>query len=660
MKIGTSYYPELIDEAEWEQDLDNMRAANLSVIRMLEFAWTAIEPREGCHDWAWLDRFAALAHSRQIELILCTPTATPPPWLTTQYPEVLIESRDGERRAPGGRRDADVDNPILRHYAVEIATKLGERYGNHPAVIGWQIDNELLGPEGMGTPPESHSIASTFRFRQYLKQVHGTLATLNSRWGTRFWSQEYSDWGEIGTPRNPRSTMGQVLDYSRRFSQSQVEFLKLQYDALRAVISPRQWVTHNSTAVFGRGLDHTDYHAVLDVAGWDAYPGAAGQPHMEASTSLAHDLFRSAKQKPFWVMETTAAVSTDGRKGNGTLAFFAEMRAHGADAILVWHWRNHRANAENLNDSICDYAGRPYAHRVAFLQALAARRELQAPLPADIPKRRAAILFCRDSERTALTPDPYLARHKVVSYRTVVAETYKALWQLGVAVDMVRPGDSLDGYDFVAMPSARLLSRDAAQPIRDFVARGGILLGVAKTAHQDEWGAFYPTLGEPLTDLLGFTVRRDEMYSEPLTVRLESGATVPCEPHVERIEPVSAHPVAWFAGGPLDGCVAGAINDCGEGRVYYAAGCAPALIERLTRLAVQQAGIPCVPGSLPDGVSVLPHLLDGGGVWVFNHGDQRLRVANRSIAPHDFALLTEISTPAELQRFEVDLANVPG
>jgi beta-galactosidase len=637
MKFGVSYYPELVDEAEWRTDLQNMRRAHLRIIRMLEFAWACLEPREGEYDFAWLDRFLDLAHEMGFEVVLCTPTATPPAWLTTQYPEMLIELRDGKRRHPGGRRDVDTDNEVFRYFACQIAGRLGERYGRHPAVIGWQIDNELLGPEG--EPPECHTRATTFRFRQYLKQVHGDLKTLNQRWGTRFWSQQYSDWGEITTPLNPRSTMGQVLDFSRYFSQSQKVFLRLQYEAMRETVSPEQWISHNSTAVFDRGLDHADWAQEMDVAGWDAYPCAAGRPYPEAFAALAHDWFRTARRKPFWVFETSAL---DGRI---TPAFLAEMKAHGARAVLFWHWRNHRANAEQGNNAFCDYAGRPWEDRIRFMDELVARPEMQGDLPAVLPQRRAALMFCPDAVRPRLTPDPYIQRGqaKAVSYLRVLIETYRVLWQMGIAVDVVGPMDPLDGYDLLVMPSARLLSREAGESISRFVENGGTLLGVAKTAHQDQWGAYYPRLADPLAEVLGFSIRRDIGVTDDVTVRLESGRVCSCLAYAERLENPAGEVLARFAGGGIDGEVAALTRRFGRGHVFYAAGCSADLIQHLAALAARQAKLPFAESPVDD-LALLPDLHEDR-YWLFNHTSAPVQAAGQVVLPGDFRVVESLELP---------------
>ncbi|MDR3707324.1 MAG: beta-galactosidase trimerization domain-containing protein [Capsulimonadaceae bacterium] len=151
-----------------------------------------------------------------------------------------------------------------------------------------------------------------------------------------------------------------------------------------------------------------------------------------------------------------------------------------------------------------------------------------------------------------------------ISYTTIVAEAYSVLWRLGISVDVVRPGDALDGYELVVMPSALLLGHSDAAILRSFVEQGGTLLGVAKTAHQDEWGAFYPVLGQPLGDVLGFAVNKDDGDRENLVVRWEDGQTANCLPHAECVELTTAVPFAFFEGAGLSGRAAGLVNEFGK------------------------------------------------------------------------------------------------
>jgi len=635
MKLGTSYYPELVAETEWRRDLLNMREARLSVIRMNEFAWSSLEPREGEYDFGWLDRFLDLAHKLGFEVILCTPTATPPAWFGTQYPEVYVELADGEVRRHGGRRDMDLDNEIYRYFAHQITVKLGERYGQHPAVTHWQLDNELFGVEGPALPPGCHTRAATFRFRQYLKRVHGDLATLNARWGTKFWSQDYSDWSQIETARHPRTTLGHWMDYARWFNESLSGFLKLQADALRGIVNPRQLITHNSTAIFDRGIDHIATGESLDVVGWDAYFGAAGRPYPDAFTAIAHDLFRSAKRKPFLVLETGLAGKGD---PSHSAAFFAEMRARGAEMVVLWHWREHRSGPERRSGAFCDHAGRPWADRMAFMQGLAKRAELATPLPVSYAPAKAAILLTVDNVSTVLAPNPYAKGPRKHDYLRMVIECYRAFRRLGVMVDVVRPGDSLDGYTLLIAPATKLIDVKTAADISAFVAKGGTLFATAKAAHETPWGAYLPVHGEPLAEVLGLTVRHDFNLNAVQPVRLAVGdELMNAEEYGDRVELTTATVLASCEGGPWAGSTASSVNTHGQGRAYHVALRSSELIARIAREAVEQAGLPVHAAPGEDAV-VVPHL-EGKGVWVFNYGAAPVTFAGVEVGAQDFEMI---------------------
>lgn len=611
MRWGTSYYPELVPESEWARDLDLMRTAGLECIRMLDFAWTALEPREGELDFAWLDRFIAQAQARGIGLVLCTPTASPPPWLARAFPEILIENKDGTVRPLGSRRDGDVDSPIYRDYCCGIARALAARYGRHPAVIGWQIDNELLGPEGVS--PESHTRANQWRFRQWLKARHGSVGRLNERWGLRFWNQEYGDWGEVETPRHPRIVLGHWLDHQEYFSASQRDFVQVQADAMRPHLDPRQWLSTNGTAIFDRGLDHLVYAEACEMVGWDAYAGAAAGSagcYRHEFTAAAHDLFRAAKQKPFWVFEINCL------DGAVTEAAVAEAALRGAEAIVFWHWRPHRANVESGGVAICDLAGRPIEERIARLQRL---RALPLPaMPARCVPAPAAIVFDPENQRAEMCPNPYRRALPPVRYLHAFGAMYAALRRLGVPVDVRRSRDDLSAYRLIAVPSPEFLGEEAAARLVERVRAGATFLGCAKSAHRDQWGRCYAEPGAPLAALTGGPARADERSSEPLRVRFADGELVECMPWAERLPAAGCEVLARFQGGAFDGAAALTRRDQGRGRSFYLATLGDRAIERAARSAAEAAGLSTVAGPHAD-VGVLPDP-GGAGTWYFNHG----------------------------------------
>ncbi len=178
MEFGVSYYPELTPESEWDRDLGMMLAHGIRTVRILDFAWSSIEPKEGVYDFGWLDRFMDLCAGRGFSVVMCVPTAAPPQWLMSQFPEIMIERRDGSRLSYGERRACCVNSTVYRDFSAGVAEALAQRFGRHAAVVGWQADNELIGPEYRDIF-ECHCPDCQWRFRKWLKKRYGTVQEIN-------------------------------------------------------------------------------------------------------------------------------------------------------------------------------------------------------------------------------------------------------------------------------------------------------------------------------------------------------------------------------------------------------------------------------------------------------------------------------------------------
>ena len=87
--FGVCYYPEQWPESYWEEDARRMQECGVNTVRLGEFGWALMEPREGQYDFSLFDRAIATLGRHGIKTIFGTPTAAPPKWLTHQYPEVL-------------------------------------------------------------------------------------------------------------------------------------------------------------------------------------------------------------------------------------------------------------------------------------------------------------------------------------------------------------------------------------------------------------------------------------------------------------------------------------------------------------------------------------------------------------------------------------------
>ena len=143
MTMGACYYPEHWDKKLWAEDLERMRDAGITVIRIAEFAWNKVEPEEGKFEFGFFDEFLDLCEEKSMKVIFGTPTATPPAWLTEKYPEVLNATKEGVLYRHGGRRHYNYNSPVYQRLSARIVEKEAEHYGKHPAITGWQIDNEM-------------------------------------------------------------------------------------------------------------------------------------------------------------------------------------------------------------------------------------------------------------------------------------------------------------------------------------------------------------------------------------------------------------------------------------------------------------------------------------------------------------------------------------
>jgi beta-galactosidase len=227
---------------------------------------------------------------------------------------------------------------------------------NHPAIIGWQTDNEFC------HDTRCYCETCAQKFRAWLKARYKTIDELNQAWGAVFWSQTYSNWDEI-QPSNltvTEANPSHALDYYRFSSDTVVAYQQIQIDILRSTVSRSQFVTHNLMGTFP-DLDYHDLSQPLDFVTWDSYPTGyqettqlynqnetrpvfahdVGDPYV---TGFCHDLTRGIKKAPYWVMEQQAgninwAIYNPGIRPGTVRLWTWHALASGADAVVYFRWR---------------------------------------------------------------------------------------------------------------------------------------------------------------------------------------------------------------------------------------------------------------------------------------------------------------------------------
>ena len=129
MKIGTYYYPEQWPREQWPRDFDNIAAMGLKIVHMAEFAWFSLEPRPGEFRFDWLDQCIEMATQRSLDVILCTPTAAPPIWLSHEHPESLSVDQYGRPDRFGGRRHYSPTSPAMLEASARIVSAMAKHFG---------------------------------------------------------------------------------------------------------------------------------------------------------------------------------------------------------------------------------------------------------------------------------------------------------------------------------------------------------------------------------------------------------------------------------------------------------------------------------------------------------------------------------------------------
>ena len=360
LRFGVDYYPDQTPEQHWETDARLMAEAGVNVVRMAEFAWALMEPKDGHFDFAWLDRALDQVHAYGIQVVLGTPTSAPPAWLIDHYPELLSVREDGVRRTFGHRHNFDPSHPLYQAYCRRIVTQLAARYASHPAVIGWQIGNEF--------GDRCYCSECRRAFQGWLQRKYGSLETLNDRWGTAFWSHIYRDWKEIPVPlasggaHNP----GLALDYYRFMSDAYGAFQHIQVEILRRKC-PDHFITHNLMGIKYDQINYFDLARELDLVSWDNYPRMQWTMQAEVDASylaLAHDAMRGLKRQNFWMMEQQGGMggwqvlSVAPRPGELRLWAYQAI-ARGADGLVFFRWDTARHGTEQYWHGLLDHDRRP-------------------------------------------------------------------------------------------------------------------------------------------------------------------------------------------------------------------------------------------------------------------------------------------------------------
>ncbi len=597
-----------------------MQEAGVSLVSLGIFSWSRLEPEEGRYDFDWLDRIMDMLHEGGVSVDLATATASPPPWMSHRYPEMLPVLADGIRLWHGGRQHYCPSSPVYRSGAKRLVEALADRYAKHPALAMWHVGNEY----GCHVPA-CYCDVSAEAFRAWLRERYGSVEDLNRAWGTDFWSQRYSDMDEVIPPRRTPTwpNPGQQLDFMRFSSDELLACYELEHEVLVAR-SPGVPVTTNFMRFF-KPLDYWKWAEREDIVSDDVYQDPA-DPEAGMRSAMAGDLMRSLGRGRPWVLmeQTTSRVNwrdVNVAKQPGQMRLWSyQAVARGADGVMFFQWRQSRAGAEKFHSAMVPHG--PREASPVWQEVTRLGQELRGLDAVCGSRVRAEVAITLDWESWWALELPSKPSNRVEQVGQL-EDYYRPLFGTNVVPDFVRPEHDLSGYKLVLVPNLYLVSDEGAANLSEFVRAGGTLVmsffsGVVNPFEQIRLGG-YPA---PFRRMLGLTVVDWLPLPDGETVKLDFADGMPGRGEMwsELIELEGAEAVATYTGTRLDRRPAITRHGFGSGlAIYLGTRLDRVAMARVIRAACADAEVEATM-EVPGGVEVVRrHLGRRSILFLLNH-----------------------------------------
>ncbi|ACZ23341.1 beta-galactosidase [Sanguibacter keddieii DSM 10542] len=511
--FGAAYYDEYMPTDRIDTDVEMMKAAGITVVRIAESTWSSLEPQPGVFDFTHVDRALDAFEAAGIHVIVGTPTYAVPAWLVQSYPEVLAVTNNGEGRY-GARQIMNITSPTYRFHAERVIRRLMERTAHRPGVIGFQVDNETKYYEAA-----SHDVQRGFV--KYLRaEFDDDLGALNDAFGLAYWSNRIDAWEDFPDVRGTiNGSLGaEFAKYRRRLVE---EFLGWQAGIVREYSRDDQFVTQNFDFDWSPGwsyglqpsVDHFKAAATVDVAGVDIYhPTQSRLTGKEIA--FGGDMTRSIKGGDnYLVLETQAQGQVGWLPYPGQLRLQAYSHlASGADGLMYWHWHSIHNSFETYWKGLLSHdleTNPTYEEAGVFGREAAAAGDALLHLR---KSNRVAIMVSNE----ALTALQWFTVEtgfidgvfgSSIGYNDVLRWVYDALFELNVEVDFVSADDpDLGRYALVVAPALYSAPESTITRLREHVEAGGHLVTTFRTAVADEHvTVWHDRAPHGLTGTLGVT-----------------------------------------------------------------------------------------------------------------------------------------------------------
>lgn len=637
MILGVDYYPEHWPIEMLEEDIERIADLGANTVRIGEFAWHMMEPEEEKYDFSFFDKVIDALKKKNLNVIFGTPTATFPAWISKKYPDVIAMNAFGERHAFGGRRLYCYNAPAYIQLTEKIVTRLLEHYKNEPAIIAWQIDNEL-GHEGSDQCYCPHCEAA---FHRFLEEKYGEIDILNESYGTIFWGQTYNRFDEIPVPKPTITTHNPSLqlDWARFRSDSINRYAKLQIDIVNRFKRPDQKVTHNLFGgFFDRAYDQNVLAERLDVVSYDNYPvwGGLAEPLSPAHIAMTLDYIRGLKQDNFWILEELM-----GAQGHTIIGYLPrpnqaklwshQAMARGCEALLYFRWRGMTRGAEQFCQGILD-SDNKVNHKYLEVKTFFEEVKQNAAMYFTKINAKVAVLYDYDN-RWSWHAQP---QSHALDYTGEIVRLYKGFHNLNIMMDVISTNKDFSPYNVVILPIMQIVDDSLLNRIKQFASEGGTVVFGFRSGIKDRSNNL--RLGEnPLNALCGIETFGYESLGcgQSVDILGRHGEAGKVEVWRDLIRTVSAEAIYTYGDTFYDSFAALTVNRIDKGSVYYVGGgiCEKTVANLMKRI-IEEQNIHGIDS--PEGVEVI----ERDGRWIIlNHTGETQVFRDKEIEPYGMALL---------------------
>ncbi len=527
--FGVTYYPDQWPKETWDATFRQIKAAGFNLVRFGEMAWDWLEPSPGKFKFKELDLAMNLCKKYGLKVLLGIPTSQVPPWFHRKYKNSRPVANDGTLYPEyGPRPNICKDNPHYRKLAERLARKMVSRYKKHPALLLWQVDNEPVYPplDYTGSQDFCHCEHSRKAFIAWAKKKYGSLKKINEVWGAKFWTNYFSSYDDIRTPKSgiwDAVSPHIFLDWYRFKTERIKQWVEHLAKIVRKNDKKHKVGTNGFIGICSRVPDHSLIPQNLDWYGLDVYP--MGGKMSQRDYAFILDLWRSYtnnSKAEFHITELQGGQNVRWGypgyvKGPEIKGWVEDALKHGVKSILFHAWRPPIFGAETGGFGILKTDGSS-TKRLGVIKSVAAKLALPT-----IKKSNVAIAYLRSSEVQSYQeqgpPRGIVGQWEAVRSDIGLLYTlnstggaYKAIYKPGQAVDFIFEQDLESGnlpYKTILLPNAYLLSKKQYNNLKKWIKAGGTLITDARFGLKDENGHLY--LKPLMEDLLGITYE----YTEP-------------------------------------------------------------------------------------------------------------------------------------------------